>query len=422
MAGITAVVLALPTTGEVRGTPATGVLEWPDGSRITLETGASAVLLPPDRDERLRLEAGTLRADIATQRDGRAFVITTPHARTTVVGTRFRQSAAAEGTWLTVEHGRVRLLGGQGPEIEIAAGEAAAVATDGKAHPWTRWPDRRPIGALTLSNEGFRSPGNPGGWWKRDGLDLRGDAGRRLFADQAERAADAVIAGLEDLGAQGVVVWDIEGSSAAAPIYPGDPRLLPRLAPEMDAVADRFFARLAAAGFATGVRIGLHPLVAGSDGVLRVRPNDDTMVDEAAARITAARTRWGCSLFFLGHNLTASGLAASDAGLRIDRERDITPTGLLARLRLRFPGCLILAEHLPDNAGPAAVGLLPGNPLARERRLAEQGVWTGADAVLNLLADQDPAQAVNLIGRAIPLVALDRPDLAHLGALFRRGR
>ena len=99
------------------------------------------------------------------------------------------------------------------------------------------WVDRRPIGALFLASDFHASPVNPRGWFNNPSLDVRGNEGAGRFRQAMLDYADRSIAILKRTGARGMIVWDLEGEAFPHKItYVGDPRLLPRLAPEADLV------------------------------------------------------------------------------------------------------------------------------------------------------------------------------------------
>ena len=93
---------------------------------------------------------------------------------------------------------------------------------------------------------------NPRGWFlDPKGVDVTTPAGRAAFKERVLQYADGSVALLKKMGAQGSIVWDLEGQEYPhATSYLGDPRSLPE---EMDAVADEFFARLRSDGLRTGV-------------------------------------------------------------------------------------------------------------------------------------------------------------------------
>ena len=96
------------------------------------------------------------------------------------------------------------------------------------------WQDRRPIGTVFVGN-GKGPENNPRNWFGRKDLDVRTAAGkaelRKLFMELADRC----IKSLKKTNAQGMIVWDPEGSENPHPItYIGDPRMVKILAPEVE--------------------------------------------------------------------------------------------------------------------------------------------------------------------------------------------
>ncbi|MGO8764899.1 MAG: hypothetical protein ACLQSR_07155 [Limisphaerales bacterium] len=164
-----------------------------------------------------------------------------------------------------------------------------------------QWPDRRPIGELFLASGYHSSPANPRGWFNDQSLNVIGTNGPEQFRQALFKYTDQSIAVLKKTGAQGVIVWDLEGEQ-----YPhkttfiGDPRLVQRLAPEMDPVADEFFRRLRDAGLRVGVTIRPQQLVFGDNG-----PRQTTVFDIKRVlleKIDYARKRWGATLFYVDSN------------------------------------------------------------------------------------------------------------------------
>jgi hypothetical protein len=115
---------------------------------------------------------------------------------------------------------------------------------------------------------------------------------------------DRSIAELKDVGAQGMIVWDIEGEEMPHAIsYLGDPRILPRAAPEMDAVADEFFQRFRKAGLKVGVCVRPSRIISNTKGGwAHVQVAD--AVAEISEKIDYAQKRWGTTLFYLDTNVT----------------------------------------------------------------------------------------------------------------------
>lgn len=297
-------------------------LRWQNDATVIAVTGGSAVTIPglrpqtaslPTTREHLRVDRGTVVAEVAHQRAGRQFIIATPHAHITVIGTRFSVKAGSDRTEVDVEQGRVRVatLGGGGP-VEIGAGERA-MRIAGQApvivpsQRW-RWNDRRPIGVMMLSAASSGWATNPRGWFNDATIDVTSPAGLAAFQQRLDAQIGLTIALLREQDAQGVVFWDLEGREHLVG-YVGDPRQLARFAPEMDAVVDHLFARLREAGFAVGVALRAQAAVWEDQGRT---PNLRTVNDPAGLlsdKIAYARQRWGATLFpILGQSGGTTGM------------------------------------------------------------------------------------------------------------------
>ncbi|HEY1662569.1 MAG TPA: hypothetical protein VGI03_09140 [Verrucomicrobiae bacterium] len=164
------------------------------------------------------------------------------------------------------------------------------------------WPDRRPIGVLFLASNYHSSTTNPRGWFNDDTLDVAGPEGQQRFRKALLDYTDRSIAILKKEGAQGVIVWDLEGEQYPHKTsYIGDPRLLSRLAPEMDPVADEFFQRLHDAGLRVGLTVRPQQLVFGKNG----QPRQTGVLDINQLllnKIDYARSRWKATLFYVDSN------------------------------------------------------------------------------------------------------------------------
>ena len=186
-----------------------------------------------------------------------------------------------------------------------------------QSHPFRlNWEDRRPIGALFLAQAARGWPKNPRGYVTGLGEkeDVTTPEGRKIFADALMAYADRSVAILKEVGAQGVVVWDIEGQEYPHFIsYVGQPDLLPKIAPEMDAVADAFFKKFTEAGLKVGVCIRPTEAFRFEKGEMESYPYKHGYVpvwhrqakDPGAlinGKIAYAKRRWGCTIFYLDSN------------------------------------------------------------------------------------------------------------------------
>jgi hypothetical protein len=212
------------------------------------------------------------------------------------------------------------------------------------------WPDRRPIGVLILASNYHSSPTNPRGWFNDPSLDVTGTNGAQNFRKALLDYTDRSIAILKRTGAQGVIVWDLEGEEFPhKTTFIGDPRLLGRLAPEMAPVADEFFQRLRSAGFRVGLTVRPQQLVFDDHG----QPRQTQMFDirrTLLEKIDYARTRWDATIFYIDSN---DGIWRPDEVWQ------------LRRLAEQRPGILLIPEHhyLPYSAFSAPyVSLRKGNP------------------------------------------------------------
>ena len=138
------------------------------------------------------------------------------------------------------------------------------------------WEDRRPIGTIFLGNG--RGPENNPRFWFRDAeLDVRTEAGRAKLRERMLEHADRCIGVLKGMNAQGMVVWDPEGSENPHPTtYIGDPRMVKLVAPEMEDIYPEYFKRFLDAGLRTGccirpTQVYMTPFTAACDGDVNSR-------------------------------------------------------------------------------------------------------------------------------------------------------
>ena len=205
-----------------------------------------------------------------------------------------------------------------------------------------KWLDHRPIGYVNLASAEAAGGANPRGWFgDKKNVDTTTDAGVDAFHQRMLKHADICIGYAKDMNAQGVIVWDIEGQEMPHMIsYIGDPRMMERMAPEMAAIADAFMKKFTDAGLRIGVTVRpshVVPSAGGKHPWEHVQPQDP--VEEIALKIEYARTRWGCTLFYV--DSTVQWVAQSDGTL----ELKVMPAEFFQILNRRFPDVLLIPEQ-----------------------------------------------------------------------------
>jgi len=216
----------------------------------------------------------------------------------------------------------------------LAGADPASIASDleqrfVEAHPFRlQWSDRRPIGALFLSSSQLGAPQNPRGWFNDKETDFTGEEGRARFRQRLLAFARQSLEVMRGLDCQGMVTWDIEGQEYPhATSYLGDPRSLP---PEMEPVADEYFRVFSEAGLRTGIciRPQLPVRAAYTDAVRQIEATDPFAVLDA--KITYAKQRWGCTLFYVDSN--------GDPNVPL-------PVTIFQDLAAKHPDVLLIPEH-----------------------------------------------------------------------------
>jgi hypothetical protein len=166
-----------------------------------------------------------------------------------------------------------------------------------------RWVDRRPIGALMLARANMKWPTNPRGWLNTPNVDVLTTNGRAKFEGLIMQKAESCITNMRQMNAQGIIIWDIEGGQypQGEATYVGDPRLLKRVAPEMDSVADRLFSSFRQAGFRVGVCLRADAINFRPNGSFyqKMFMDREELLRSLDERVTYAKSRWGCTLFYI---------------------------------------------------------------------------------------------------------------------------
>lgn len=220
--------------------------------------------------------------------------------------------------------------------VEDMAGDI--IAEFRKRYPRTlSWPSSAPIGALFLATSQAHPPGNPRGWFlnARD-VDIATAQGLAAWRRRLLQYADTSIGILEEVGGQGMIVWDVEGQEFASATFIGDPRLASRLAPETGYASedekgalDAFFDKFKAQGFRVGVTLRPQRIEFGN-GLPRQMMVEDPL-SELSAKAAYAHNRWGCTLFYVDSTYEKSGGALAPE--------------VMSALAARFPDSLFIPEN-----------------------------------------------------------------------------
>jgi len=180
------------------------------------------------------------------------------------------------------------------------------------------WPDRRPVGAIFMSDRGKVTPDNPSGWYES----VRPDP---------ERFISTCLRLSRQLDVQAVLFWDVEGSRYEMPVtYVGDPRVLP---PErsLDALR-RWSQRFRDIGVKVGGTIRPQVLIVTKKGAQQYRTSD--YYAALAEKVSWARDTLGWTVFYVDTNTTAED----------PPKRTVMPAEVFARLAEDFPDCLFVPE------------------------------------------------------------------------------
>jgi len=193
------------------------------------------------------------------------------------------------------------------------------------------WTDRRPVGTLFLASSAAGYPKNPRGWFNDPSVDTTTPAGIAAFQTSVLAWADTSVSILKDMGAQGAIVWDIEGEENPQPTtYIGDPRLVSLLAPELDPISDAFFKKFTDAGLQVGITLRPQQFQPATDSTPASQQPAADVVGLLNAKIAYARERWKASLFYIDSN--------GDPSFPIDFD-------LILQVQQANPGVLLIPEH-----------------------------------------------------------------------------
>jgi len=229
---------------------------------------------------------------------------------------------------------------------ELSANVNARIA---KQYPMVlEWKDRRPIGTLFLANPATGWKTNPRGYLPGKGKDndITTEEGLQAFGAALMAYADHSIEILKEANAQGVILWDLEGAEHHHPItYIAQPDKLGKIAPEMDRFADALFKKFRDAGLKTGITLRPTEVVPDPQ-----KPGKWTHIEVKDpvklldAKITYAKKRWGCTIFYLDSNVFGNDWLTEEQKKQLQGVNWVMPTQMLAALMKKHPEILIIPE------------------------------------------------------------------------------
>jgi hypothetical protein len=108
-----------------------------------------------------------------------------------------------------------------------------------------------------------------------------------------------------------MITWDPEGQEFFFFFYYGCPQLTPTLAPETEfsganglKAIDEYFARFRAAGLKVGVCIRPQEITMKNGKPQQEAADDEHAAEVLKKKITYAKKRWGCTLFYVDSTVT----------------------------------------------------------------------------------------------------------------------
>lgn len=234
------------------------------------------------------------------------------------------------------------------------------------------WTDTRPWVAGFLSSRAASTQVNPRGYALAATLDVVNSAA--AFRTTMIGMVDQLIIQAATIGAQGVIIWDLEGSEFPHVLsYIGAPNKLALMAPEMDAIANELLARITSAGLRLGLtlrpqKFGIGPTLPATTGqddggewILTTAPlgaklyywngtgwdafGYQTGASQQAPwthaeaqqilldKVSYARTRWGASVFYVDSNVQ-EGYGTTPM-----------PARIFEAIKDTYPDVLLIPEH-----------------------------------------------------------------------------
>lgn len=166
-----------------------------------------------------------------------------------------------------------------------------------------RWVNRGAIASNMMATVGRQVPvTNPRAWFpdNKPAIDITTPAGLQALHDAAVSRVNYEIWSVKQVNGQGVIFWDLEGAERSGMMYVGDPRVIPVMAPEMDAIADELMGLVKNAGLSAGICIRDNKVLIDGSAVSYVEyPSENERMWGLIGKLQYLSDRWDCRMVYL---------------------------------------------------------------------------------------------------------------------------
>ncbi len=217
------------------------------------------------------------------------------------------------------------------------------------------WSDKRIIGGSYLasspSNTDITQPGgfptNPRRYFNDPSVDITNPTGLQAFQDRVLAQAANDVTNLQNMDAQGVILWDIEGEQyPQTTSYVCSPDQIAAVAPEMESTItdknspfygqkldDAYFKTITNAGFRVGVCLRPQMFTLGPNNTASqvYLTTNAAIIANLENKVRYANSRWGTSLFYVDSTVDTYG--------------GVLDAAIFQQLHSDFPNLLFIPEE-----------------------------------------------------------------------------